>query len=136
MKQRITIEELKQRIGQIWLTLNYPMECGLLRRFAEAVGDDNRRWQTEVPPSLLFTIGLEQVCERLLALPKTVLHESGEIECFAQAKLGDNIAVVIEVEDVRERLPFTFISLEMEQHNQNSMLVARCKQLVVLRSIL
>ncbi|MCL2281153.1 MAG: MaoC family dehydratase N-terminal domain-containing protein [Dehalococcoidia bacterium] len=135
MMQHITIEELKQKAGQTWLVMDYPIERELLKRFTSAVGDTNPRWQDNVPPSLLFTIGLEQVSERLVPLSQAVLHGSTEIEYIAKVKVGDNITVVADVEDVRERPPFTFLGLKIEQHNQNGTLVVRCKQMIVLRSL-
>ena len=36
---------------------------------------------------------------------------------------------------MRERPPITFVNLELEQHNQRGTLVARCKQLALLRSV-
>jgi acyl dehydratase len=42
--------------------------------------------------------------------------------------------VTAKISAVRERPPATFINLELEQHNQKGVLVARCKQLAILRS--
>jgi hypothetical protein len=136
MKQ-ISIEELKAKAGKSWLTLTYPIERGMVQRFVEAMGDSNPRWQgnkPETPPSLLLTLGFEKVISRLLSLPEAVLHGSTELECFEPVKVGDVITVTAKVSAVRERPPATFINLELEQHNQKGVLVARCKQLAVLRS--
>jgi len=135
MMQHITIEYLRQKVGQTWLAFDYTIERELLLRFAEVLGDCSSRWQTEVPPSLLCTIGLSQVSECLTSLPQAVLHGSTEIECFSQVSVGDSLKVVIEVDAVRERPPFTFIKLKIAQHNQNGVPVACCKQLIALRSV-
>ena len=136
MTQQLSIEELKGKVGQPWLTLTYPIERGLVQRFTQAVGDDNKRWQgkhAEAPPALLLTIGFERVISMLLELPEAVLHGSTEIECFAPVLVGDEISVSARISAVRERPPTTFINLELEQHNQKGVLVARCKQLALLR---
>jgi hypothetical protein len=133
MAQQITIEELKAKVGQPWLTLSYPIERGMLQRFKEAVGDENPRWKREAPPALLLTIGFERVISLLLELPEAVLHGSTELECFAPVKVGDEITVTATISAVRERPPTAFIYLELEQHNQKGILVARCKQLALLR---
>jgi hypothetical protein len=133
---QITIEDLKKNVGQPWLTLTYPIECGMVRRFVEAVGDESPRWQgkkPEAPPALLLTIGFERVISMLLSLPEAVLHGSTELECFEPVKTGDTIIVTAKVSALRERPPVTFISLELEQHNQKGVLVARCKQMAILR---
>ena len=136
MTQQLTIEDLKKQVGQPWLTLTYPIEHGMVQRFVEAVGDENPRWQgkkPEAPPALLLTIGFERVISMLLNLPEAVLHGSTELECFEAVKVGDVITVSARVSSVRERPPMTFINLELEQHNQKGVLVARCKQLAILR---
>ena len=136
MNQQLTIEDLKTNAGQPWLTLTYTIERGMVQRFIEAVGDENPRWQgkkPEAPPALLLTIGFERVISMLLSLPEAVLHGSTELECFEPVKVGDVITVSARVSSVRERLPVTFINLELEQRNQKGVLVARCKQLAILR---
>jgi len=136
MIQQLTIDDLKQLVGQPWLTLTYPIEAGLGRRFAEAVGDDDPRRaakKDEVPQALLLTIGFERVISMLLSLPEAVLHGSTELECFEPVKIGDVLTVTARVAALRERVPLTFINLELEQHNQKGVLVARCKQLAILR---
>jgi hypothetical protein len=136
MNQQLTIDDLKKQIGQPWLTLTYPIEHGLVQRFVDAIGDENPRWQgkkPEAPPALLLTIGFERVISMLLSLPEAVLHGSTELECFEPVKVGDIITVTAKVSALRERPPMTFINLELEQHNQKGVLVARCKQLAILR---
>jgi acyl dehydratase len=110
----------------------------MVQRFVESVGDENPRWQgkkPEAPPALLLTIGFERVISMLLSLPEAVLHGSTELECFEPVKIGDTITVTAKVTTLRERPPMTFINLELEQHNQKGVLVARCKQLALLRSV-
>jgi acyl dehydratase len=138
MVQQLTIEELKANVGQPWLTLEYPIERGAIAKFAEAVGDENPRWRgkkPEAPPAMLLTIGFERVISMLLSLPEAVLHGSTELECFESVKAGDVITVSARVSTLRERAPITFVNLELEQHNQKGVLVARCKQLALLRSV-
>jgi acyl dehydratase len=80
-------------------------------------------------------LGFEKVISMLLSLPEAVLHGSTELECFEPVKVGDVITVTARVAAVRERPPATFINLELEQHNQKGTLVARCRQLAILRSV-
>ncbi len=135
--EQISIENLKARVGEPWLTLTYPIESAMVQHFVEAVGDENSRWigrESEVPPSFLLTLGFEKVISMLLRLPEAVLHGSTEMECFGPVKIGDIITVTAKVSAVRERPPATFITLELDQHNQKGMLVSRCKQLAILKS--
>lgn len=136
MIQELTVDDLKKLVGQPWMTLTYPIEQELVRRFVEAVGDGNPRWKgdkAEASPALLLTIGFERVISMLLNLPEAVLHGSTELECFEPVKVGDVLTVSARVDTLRERKPLTFVNLELEQHNQKGVLVARCKQLAILR---
>jgi acyl dehydratase len=102
----------------------------------EAVGDPAPRWlgeKAEAPPALLLTIGFERVISMLLDLPEAVLHGSTELECFEAVKAGDTVTVNARIAALRERPPLTFINLELEQYNQEKVLVARCKQMAILR---
>ncbi len=81
----------------------------------------------------MLTIGFERVISMLLSLPEAVLHGSTELECFEPVKVGDTVTVTAKVSAIRERPPMTFVNLELEQHNQKGVLVARCKQLAILR---
>jgi acyl dehydratase len=69
----------------------------------------------------------------LLDLPEAVLHGSTELECFEAVKAGDTVTVNARIAALRERPPLTFINLELEQYNQEKVLVARCKQMAILR---
>ncbi len=136
MIQQLKIDDLKGLVGQPWLTLTYPIEACLIRRFVEAVGDDTPILpgkKAEVPPALLLTIGFERVISMLLGLPEAVLHGSTELECFEPVRIGDLLTVTARVAALRERAPLTFINLELEQHNQKGVLIGRCKQLAILR---
>ncbi len=136
MIQQLRIDDLKQLVGQPWLTLTYPIEAGLVRQFVGAVGDDNPNQagkKAEIPPALLLTIGFERVISMLLSLPEAVLHGSTELEYFAPVRIGDVLTVSARVAALRERTPLTFINLELDLHNQKGILVARCKQLAILR---
>ena len=136
MIQQLTIDDLKHLVGQPWLTLAYTVESGLVQRFVESVGEANPRWfgeKAEAPPALLLTIGFERVISMLLGLPEAVLHGSTELECFETVRIGDILTVSARIAALRERPPLTFINLELEQHNQKGLLVARCKQLALLR---
>ena len=135
MPRHITVEELKQKVGKTWLMLNYTIGKELLGRFAAAVGDVSSRWQTEVPPALLATVGLGQVSEQLVAMSCAVLHGGTEMEYFSKVNVGDTITVVVGVESVREHASNTFVQLKIEQYIQRDVLVVRCKQLIALRSI-
>ncbi len=140
MNQVMTLDALKARIGKPWPPFVYPIERGMIRRFAAAVGDNNPRWQddrAEVPPALLPTLGFEQVISTMLEMKGIVLHGSTELECYLSAEVGDTITVTVTIASIRERRSdkgnLAFITLEKTYYNQRRELIACCKQLAIVR---
>jgi hypothetical protein len=140
MNQVITLDALKDRIGIPWPPFVYLVEKGMVKRFAAAIGDNNPLWQKKqalIPPTLLPTLGFEQVISTMLEMKGIVLHGSTELECYLPARVGDTITVTVTITSIRERRSeagnLAFITLEKAYHNQHNELVARCRQLAILR---
>jgi hypothetical protein len=135
-----TLEDLKEKIGKAWLKLDYSIDGSMVRKYTEAVGDCNPRWQgrnAEVPPSLLATLGFECAISALLGLSAAVLHGSTELEALAPVRIGDIITVEASIAAIRERemsgVKMVFITLLKEYSNQRLEKVASCKQLAIVR---
>jgi hypothetical protein len=140
MNEILTIGDLKQKIGQPWLRMEYPIEGGMVRKYAEAVGDCNPRWQSagaEMPPPMIATLGFECAISALLGLSSAVLHGSTDLEVFAPVNVGDTITVTAIIAAIRERqmsgTNMAFITLQKEYVNQRGEKVASCKQLAMVR---
>jgi len=140
MNDILTIDDLKQKIGKPWLKLEYPVESGMVRKYADAVGDCNTRWQgavAEMPPPMIATLGFECAISALLGLSSAVLHGSTDLEVFAPVKVGDTITVTAVIAAIRERqmsgTNMAFITLQKEYTNQRCEKVASCKQLAMVR---
>jgi hypothetical protein len=140
MNEILTIGDLKQKIGQPWLRMEYPIEGGMVRKYAEAVGDCNPRWQgagAEMPPPMIATLGFECAISALLGLSSAVLHGSTDLEVFAPVNVGDTITVTAIIAAIRERqmsgTNMAFITLQKEYVNQRGEKVASCKQLAMVR---
>ena len=140
MGEQLTIDELKKKVGKPWLNLRYDIERGILVRFAQAIGDDNPRWQgdeAEAPPTLLATLGFETAISALLGLDAIVLHGSTDLELYRQVKVGDTIVVAATITALRERQTaagvVAFITLQKDYTNQDGAHVATCKQLAIVR---
>lgn len=138
--QVMTLEILKSRIGNPWPPFVYPVERGMIKRFTAAIGDNDSRWQQEngeVPPALLPTLGFEQVISTMLEMKGIVLHGSTELECYLPAYVGDIITVTVTITSIRERRSKTdnmaFITLDKTYHNQRREMIARVKQLAIVR---
>jgi hypothetical protein len=140
MSETITLQDLKQKVGQPWIKLDYIIESGMVRKFAEAVGDCNPRWQgkkAEMPPTMLATLGFECAISALMGLDSAVLHGSTDLEVAAPVKVGDTITVTASIAALRERqMPsgnMTFITIQKDYTNQRGEKLASCKQLAIVR---
>ncbi len=145
----MSIEGLKAKIGVEWEPRVCEIEKGMIRRFAQAIGDPNPLWQNEeyagrskyggiiAPPTFVLTIGFEQFLEQILALASfgTILHGSTEFECYQPIRPGDVVAVITKITNVRERDgkmgKTAFITFEITYRNQSQELVAKCRQMVI-----
>ena len=111
----LTDELRSSAIGTKGDHLSMDIEKGHVRRFAEAIGDDNplfidekearksRHGSLIAPPTFLRTIRVERP-----ALPFTVpygrnLDGGSEWEFFEPVRIGDFITAQIEIEDIFER---------------------------------
>ena len=143
------IKELESQVGVEWPPLVYEVEKGMIRRFAQAVGDSNPLWQDEgyakktgyggviAPPNFILTLGFNQL-QQVLALGSlvTVLHGSTELECYQPVRSGDTITVTTRIKNVRERQSkmgrTVFITLDMVYKNQKQEVVAGCRQMAII----
>ena len=142
------IKELKDKVGEVWHSQDYEIEKGMLRRFAQAIGDPNPLWQNEsyarkagyggiiAVPTFLATLGLEQIQHLLLETPdETSLHGSTELECYRPIRAGDVITATTRIADFRQRTgkagTMTFVTFDITYENQQGELVGRCRQLIL-----
>ena len=131
------IDELKDKLGSELWAVEFEIEKGMVRRFVQAVDDPNPQWQVMAPPTLVLTVGIDQIQQwQASAFPSaTLLHGSTELECYQPVKVGDVIRASIAVAGVRERPgkmgKMLFITLEISYSNQQQEPVARSRQLVM-----
>jgi len=142
-------EELKSQVGVDWPPLVYEIEKGMIRRFAQAVGDPNPLWQDEeyasrssfsgiiAPPTFLLILGFGQILQTLTSDSSlTVLHGSTELECHQPVRPGDVITVTTKIANVRERPgkmgKMLFVTFDMTGTNQGQDVVAKCRQMAII----
>lgn len=142
-------EELKSQVGVDWPPLVYEIEKGMIRRFAQAVGDPNPLWQDEeyasrssfsgiiAPPTFLLILGFGQILQMLTSDSSlTVLHGSTELECHQPVRPGDVITVTTKIANVRERPgkmgKTLFVTFDMTGTNQGQDVVAKCRQMAII----
>jgi MaoC dehydratase-like protein len=132
------IDRLKTRVGVEGPPVTMTVEAGHVRRFADAIGDPNPRWQKEAPPTFLVA----------LAPPSTHMGDAEEwgkgwlnggnrFEYFAPVMIGDRITSRGHLADVYDKAgssgDLLFIVFETNYTNQRGELVARLQGTLIRR---
>lgn len=135
--ETVTLANLKDKAGMELEPLVIEIEKGMVKRFTEALGDDNPKWQEEAPPTMALTLGFGQIQQILMSDPAlTALHGSTELECQQPLHVGDVITVGTRIAKVRQRQgkmgETVFATFEITCQNQRQELVAKCSQLAII----
>jgi len=147
----LDIEKLRGEIGVEWEPGIYEIEKGMIRRFAQAIDDQNPLWQDEeyasksqyggiiAPPMFILTIGFEQIQQKMTALTPGAgrLHGGTELEYYHPVRPGDTITVNGKIAQVRERQgsklgKMVLVTFDISYKNQRQESVAKCRQLTIL----
>ena len=145
------IEELRGEVGVEWELVMYEIEKGTLRRFVQAIDDQNPLWQDEeyasesqyggiiAPPNFILTIGFEQTQQKMTTLMPGAgrLHGSTEVEYYQPVRPGDTITTSGKITQVQERESnklgkMVLVTFDMSYENQRQELIAKCRQLTIL----
>ena len=132
------IDRLRARIGVEGEPVTALVEAGHVRRFAQAIGDPNPRWQSEAPPT--FLVALAPVSLHLSEAEeygRGWLNGGNRFEYLAPVKVGDHITARGKVADVYEKEGSSgnllFIIFETTYTNQGGTPVARLRGTMIRR---
>ena len=132
------IERIKTRIGVDGPEVTATVEAGHVRRFVEAIGDPNPRWNKEAPPT--FLVALAPVSLHLNDAEdygKGWLNGGNQFEYFAPVMIGDQITAKGRIVDVYDKPgssgDLLFIIFESDYSNQRGELVARLRGTAIRR---
>ena len=132
------IDRLRSRIGVDGPSVTVAVEAGHVKRFVEAIGDNNPRWANEAPPT--FLVALAPVSLHLTEAEeygKGWLNGGNRFEYFAPVMVGDQIIATGRVADVYEKSGSTgtllFIVFQTDYVNQRGELVARLRGTAIRR---
>jgi N-terminal half of MaoC dehydratase len=132
------IDRIKTRIGVDGPEVTAPVEAGHVRRFVEAIGDPNPRWQNEAPPT--FLVALAPVSLHVSDAEdygKGWLNGGNRFEYFAPVLIGDKITSKGHIVDVYDKPGSSgnllFIIFETNYSNQRGELVARLRGTMIRR---
>ncbi len=147
MANKYVTEEARKQIGKLGEARTLDVERGAIRRFAEAIGDDNPVFNNErearktrfggmiAPPTFCRSLGGEIPDIRINMPEFRGLDGGSEWEYFEPICPGDRITVVSKIADIREsagRLgPMVFIVVEHSYANQLGELCALQRSTVI-----
>jgi len=122
----------RARIGFSRSGSGRPVEAGHLRRWCEAIGDDNPRWRDEAPPTFLAAMGAETLeLPEVLAYGVGWLNGGDRFEQLEPVRVGDVLVSMMTLVDVYEKqgsqFPMLFVITETEFKNQHGRLVAKVR---------
>lgn len=141
----------KAAIGKTTAVSTMEVEKGHIRRFAQAIGDDNPLYLDEeyakksryggiiAPPTFPTTFGFEGegVLQGLDINYARLLHGEQEYEYFSPIKAGDTINFSTTITDITEKEgksgAMDIITTETTGHNQNDEKVFVGRSTVVIR---
>jgi hypothetical protein len=132
------IDRLRARIGVEGEPTTALVEAGHVRRFAQAIGDPNPRWEAEAPPT--FLVALAPVSVHLAEAEEYGqgwLNGGNRFEYFAPVKIGDRITARGRIADVYEKEgssgKLLFIIFESNYVNQDGARVATLRGTMIRR---
>lgn len=116
----------------------YEIEKGMLKKFAEAIGDFNPLWQKVAPPTIATALRLDELTEKVWTAkcPLTrFLNAGNELEYYQPVKVGDVISVTGKLADLREREgkmgKMLFMTLELTYKNQKGEMVIKGRNTII-----
>ena len=126
------VERIRARIGWQSEERVHRIEAGHVRRFCEAIGDDDPRWREEAPPTFAVALGSEtpQIPEAL-EYGKGWLNGGDRFEYLEPIRIGDEIRSLSVLRDAYEKQGrsgnLLFLVFENEYVNQHGRVAVRVR---------
>ena len=126
-----TLERIRARIGWEGPPHTALVEAGHVRRFCEAIGDDNPRWLEEVPPTFLVALGRAETPDvpGVLDYGRGWLNGGDRFEYLEPVRIGDRVTATVTLREAYEKDGRTgrmlFLVFETTYSNQHGRVVMR-----------
>jgi hypothetical protein len=132
------IDRIKAKVGVPGPPVSTSVEAGHLKRFCEAIGDPNPRWQNEAPPTYLVALAPTSYhLPEAEDYGKGWLNGGNRFGYFEPVRVGDVITATTKVADVYEKEggsgSLLFIIFETDYVNQHGRTVARLRGTAIRR---
>lgn len=127
------LERLKSRVGWRGDEHLELVEAGHVRRFCEAIGDDDPRWLVEAPPTFVVALGGGETPQLPEALEygKGWLNGGDRFEYLEPIRIGDEIRSQTVLTDVYEKRggsgSLLFLIFDTEYVNQDGRIAVRVR---------
>ncbi len=127
-----TVERVRAKIGWEGEERVSTVEAGHVRRFCEAIGDDDPRWLKEAPPTFVVALGSEtpQIPE-VLAYGLGWLNGGDRFDFIEPVRVGDTVRSRTRLVDAYEKTgssgSLLFLIFETEHRNQHDRVAVRVR---------
>jgi acyl dehydratase len=149
-KGETTVVDFDRRaLGVESAPISYEVEKGAIRKFAEAIGDEDPIYYDEAaakaagfktviaPPTFLCTFRAQELPDLKITFGRVRLNGGNEYEYYQPIYAGDTITVTAKYADVSERKGRTgnmvFVITELAFRNQRGELVAKGHNTGIMR---
>ena len=145
----IVVEFDRSALGVESAPVSYDVEKGAIRKFAEAIGDDDPIYVDEqaaraagfktivAPPTFLCTFRAQELPDLKLQYGRVRLNGGNEYEYYQPIYAGDTITLTAQYADVSERSGRTgsmvFVITELTFKNQHGEVVATGRNTGIMR---
>jgi hypothetical protein len=133
-EESVITEELESLLNVEFGPEVYEIEKGMVRRFAEAIEDDNPAWREVAPPTFPAALVPTELLHRLFnaEMPlKRLLNGTSDLEYLQPIKIGDVISVTAKLTRLRQMGgkdgPTLFMFTEVTYTNQRGEVAVRGK---------
>jgi acyl dehydratase len=143
------VEFDRSALGVESAPVSYDVEKGAIRKFAEAIGDDDPIYSDEkaaqaagfktiiAPPTFLCTFRAQELPDLKIQFGRVRLNGGNEYEYYQPIYAGDTITLTAKYADVSERSGRTgrmvFVITEITYKNQHGELVAKGRNTGIMR---
>jgi acyl dehydratase len=146
---RTVVEFDRSALGVESAPVSYDVEKGAIRKFAEAIGDDDPIYSDEqaaqaagfktivAPPTFLCTFRAQELPDLKIQFGRVRLNGGNEYEYYQPIYAGDTITLTAKYADVSERSGRTgsmvFVITELTFTNQHGEVVAKGRNTGIMR---